>query len=144
MFSAAMDWPLYQACIDSFCFVACLLYSYTLILRLVSADITWQILYRMDVLLLSRCSAVVGWQLVHPGSCACLPLVRVQKGPQGGVSLHPVHPPMALEVQQVLPQGQELTLQGEDRARSDADAQGHVWEIVQAGAKTLAAVCMLF
>ena len=30
-----------------------------------------------------------------------------------------MHPRMSLEVQQVLPQGQELTLQGEDKARSD-------------------------
>ena len=67
-------------------------------------------------MLLPRCSAAVSWQLVHPGSCARLPLVRVQKGPKGGVGLHAVHPRMALEVQQVLPQGQELTLQCGDRS----------------------------
>ena len=55
-----------------------------------------------------------------------------------------MHPRMTFEMQQVLPQGQELTLQGEDRARSDADVQGRIWGVPHAGAKTLAAVCMLF
>ena len=75
MLSTAMGWPLYQACIDGFCYINCLLYIFTLILRLAWVDITWQSLCWVDVLLLPRCSAAVSWQLVHPGSCACLPLV---------------------------------------------------------------------
>ena len=51
---------------------------------------------------------------------------------------------MPLEVQQVLPQGQELTLQGEDKARSDADVYRRMWGLPRAGASTLAAVSMLF